>query len=77
MPWSMAQQQQMILLVNTESTNQVRSYIPDQLKTFLSHMRTWMTDELGSADATRILKQALKDTEKMPAAASYSPKTFV
>lgn len=77
MPWSEAQQQQMMILVDTGSTNQVRSYRPDQLKTFLSHMRTWMTDELGSADAIRILKQAVKDTEKMPAATDYSPKNFV
>lgn len=77
MPWSEAQQQQMMILVDTGSTNQVRSYRPDQLKTFLSHMRTWMTDELGNADATRILRQAVKDTEKMPAATDYSPKNFV
>ena len=77
MPWSEAQQQQMMILVDTGSTNQVRSYRPDQLKTFLSHMRTWMTDELGSADAIRILKQAVKNTEKMPAATDYSPKNFV
>ena len=77
MPWSEAQQQQMMMLVDTGNTNQVRSYRPDQLKTFLSHMRTWMTDELGSADEIRILKQAVKDTEKMPAATDYSPKNFV
>ena len=77
MPWSDAQQQQMMILVDTGSTNQVRSYRPDQLKTFLSHMRTWMTDELGGADAIRILKQAVKNTEKMPAATDYSPKNFV
>lgn len=77
MPWSEAQQQQLIILVDTGSTNQVRSYRPDQLKTFLSHMRTWMTDELGSGDAIRILKQAVKDTEKMPVATDYSPKNFV
>ena len=76
MTWSEAQQQMMIM-VDTGSTNQVRSYRPDQLKTFLSHMRTWMTDELGSADAIRILKQAVKNTEKMPAATDYSPKNFV
>lgn len=77
MPWSEAQQQQMMMLVDTGNTNQVRSYRPDQLKTFLNHMRTWMTDELGSADEIRILKQAVKDTEKMPAATDYSPKNFV
>lgn len=77
MPWSESQQQQMMMLVDTGSTNQVRSYRPDQLKTFLSHMRTWMTDELGRADEIRILKQAVKDTEKMPVATDYSPKNFV
>lgn len=77
MPWSEAQQQQMTMLVDTGSTNQVRSYRPDQLKTFLNHMRTWMADELGVADAIRTLKQAVKDTEKMPAATGYSPKNFV
>ena len=76
MTWSEAQQQMMIM-VDTGSTNQVRSYRPDQLKTFLSHMRTWMTDELGDADTIRILKQAVKDTEKMPAGTDYSPKNFV
>lgn len=77
MPWSEAQQMQMTVLVDSGSTVQVRSYRPDQLKAFLSHIRTWMADEMGIADAIRIFNQAVKNTEKMPVAVDYSAKNFV
>jgi len=74
MPWSDAQQGQLLTLIETGNTNQVRSYGTDQLKTYLAHVRTWMDDEIGSADAMLIFNQALKETEKMPVSFKYSPK---
>ena len=77
MPWSDAQQQQLITLIDTGSTNQVRSYGSDQLKTYLAHVRTWMDDEIGTADAMLIFNQALKDTEKLPVSSKYPPKNLM
>ncbi|WP_020167989.1 MULTISPECIES: hypothetical protein [Methylotenera] len=77
MPWSDAQQEQLQTLIDTGSTNQVRSYGADQLKTYLAHVRTWMDDEIGTTDAMLIFNQALKDTEKMPVSSKYSPKNLM
>jgi hypothetical protein len=77
MAWSEAQQAQMNVLIETGDTTQVRSYKPGQLKTFLGHVRHWMEDEMGAADASRALNLALKEVEKTPAAARYSAKNFV
>ena len=77
MPWSDAQQEQLFTLIETGSTNQVRSYGADQLKTYLAHVRAWMEDEIGATDAMLMFKQALKNTEKMPASSKYPPKNFM
>jgi hypothetical protein len=77
MAWSEAQQAQMTTLIATGNTVQVRSYKPDQLKTFISHVRHWMEDEMSIADTVRMIGLALKETEESPVAAHYSPKNFV
>jgi len=77
MPWSEAQQEQLLTLLDTGSTNQVRKYKPDQLKSFIAHVHAWMADEVGASDAIRILSQAVKATEKMTVGIEYSPKNFV
>lgn len=77
MPWSDAQQEQLLTLIETGSTNQVRSYGADQLKNYLAHLRTWMDDEIGTTDAMLTFNQALKETEKMPVSAKYPPKNLL
>lgn len=77
MPWSEAQQEQLIVLLDTGSTNQVRTYKPDQLKAFIAHLHAWMADEIGAPDAISILSQAVKAIEKTTVGIEYSPKNFV
>ena len=77
MPWSEAQQQQLVSLLVNGTTVQTRTYRPDQLKAFIKHFRSWMADELGSAAAGNLLKQALRETEGTPLGAVYSPQNFV
>ena len=77
MPWSEAQQEQLIVLLDTGSTNQVRAYKPGQLKTFITHLHAWMADEIGAPDAISILSQAVKAIEKTTVGIEYSPKNFV
>lgn len=77
MPWSETQQQQMTILISAGETTQMRAYKADQLKSFLKHLRSWVADELGSKDADRIVKQAVKETETTPAGIRYSPRNFI
>ena len=77
MPWSEAQQQQLIILIESGVTTQTRAYKPDQLKTFLKHLRSWMEDEMGAKEAGNIISQAVKITEQMPVAKQYSAKNFI
>ena len=77
MPWSEAQQQQLVSLLVNGTTVQTRTYRPDQLKAFIKHFRSWMADELGNTVAGNLLKQALKETEATPMGTQYSPHNFV
>lgn len=77
MPWSEIQQQQLNILIDAGVTTQMRAYKPDQLKAFLKHLRSWMEDEMGAKEASKILNQAVNETEKMPVAAQYSAKNFI
>ncbi|HSI43579.1 MAG TPA: hypothetical protein VK949_04495 [Methylotenera sp.] len=77
MPWSEAQQQQLMSLLVNGSTVQIRTYRADQLKAFLKHFRSWMADELGKAVASNLLKQALIETEVTAFGRKYSPNNFI
>ena len=77
MPWSETQQQQIIILIDSGTTTQMRSYRPDQLKTFLKHLRSWLVDEIGKNEAEALLIQAIKETEQQNVSAKYSPLNFV
>lgn len=77
MPWSEIQQQQIIILIDSGTTTQMRAYRPDQLKTFLKHLRSWLVDEIGKKEAEALLIQALKETEQQTVSAKYSPLNFV
>ena len=77
MPWSEAQQQQIFALMTTGSTSQTRTYRPDQLKSFMKHFRSWMEDEMGNAEAKRLLSEAIKATEMLPVSIKFPPKNFM
>lgn len=77
MPWSETQQQQLTILLATGSTNQVRTYKPDQLKTFFKHWRTWLSDEMGEKDADNLINQAVNETEVLGSSAQYSARKFI
>jgi len=77
MPWSEAQQQQLLSLLLQGTTVQTRTYRPDQLKAFLKHFRSWMNDELGAAVAENLFNQALKETEGTAFGTQYSPQNFI
>ena len=77
MPWSEAQQEQIFALMATGNTIQIRTYRPDQLKSFMKHLRSWMEDKMGTADTKRILNQAVKEPELLPVGIKFSPKNFM
>ncbi|MBA3695303.1 MAG: hypothetical protein H0W85_00685 [Methylotenera sp.] len=77
MPWSETQQQQITILIDSGTTTQMRAYRPDQLKTFLKHLRSWLVDEIGKQEAEALLIQAIKETEQQSVSVKYSPLNFV
>jgi len=77
MPWSEAQQQQLLSLLIHGKAAQTRTYRPDQLKAFLKHFRSWMNDELGTAVADNLFNQALMETEGTAFGTQYSPQNFI
>jgi len=77
MPWSEAQQQQLMSLLLTGASIQTRTYRADQLKAFLKHFRSWLSDELGAAVASNLIKQALKETESTTFGRKYSASNFI
>ena len=77
MPWSEAQQEQIFALMATGNTIQIRTYRPDQLKSFMKHLRSWMEGEMGTANTKRILNQAVKEVELLPVGIKFSPKNFM
>ena len=77
MPWSESQQNQLLTLIKTGDTIQVRTYKPDQLKTFVKHLRNWIEDEVGIPDAAKIINEAIEAIQSQPVGRDYSAKKFV
>lgn len=63
MPWSETQQQQILILIDSGVTTQMRAYRPDQLKTFMKHLHLWLAGEMGRNEAEAIWIEAIKATE--------------
>lgn len=76
LPWSEAQQEQLVALVETGSTVQTRAYRAGQLKTLLGHLKSWLVDNIGNAAATLAVDQAVAAAAKSPSGAEYAPKAF-
>ncbi|WP_221763893.1 hypothetical protein [Methyloradius palustris] len=77
LPWSEAQQQQLINLVDTGSTVQTRSYRAGQLKTMFGHLKAWLDDNIGKPASALAIEQALATAAKSSYASDYAPKLFV
>jgi hypothetical protein len=77
MPWSEAQQEQLIQLLDTGHTVQIRVYRPGQLKTLMSHLTVWLEENLGADIATRMVDQAIADVSKIAEARHHSPELFI
>ena len=76
LPWSPAQQEQVIKLINSGTTLQIRPYRAGQLKTLINHLIMWMKETLGNEDAARIAKSAIGLAAKTEAGLAYSPREF-
>lgn len=76
LPWSEAQQQQMLRLVDSGHTIQTRAYRPGQLKALMGHIRVWLVDNLGETASGRTLELALAKVERMPSNKAYPGKQF-
>ncbi|HYG32231.1 MAG TPA: hypothetical protein VD810_04500 [Methylophilaceae bacterium] len=76
LPWSPAQQQQVLDLLNKGDTEQVRPYRQGQLKTLLNHLVVWLQEKIDRETAILIVRQAIKETSNTVAGTAYSPKEF-
>lgn len=76
LPWSPAQQQQVLDLLDKGTAEQVRPYRPGQLKTLMNHLAIWLQEKSDRETAILIIRQAIKETSKSLAGAAYSPKEF-
>ncbi|MDI1308603.1 MAG: hypothetical protein PSV17_04110 [Methylotenera sp.] len=76
MPWSVGQQNQLLSLINTGKTVQLRTYKPDQLKSFLKHLRAWLEGEIGGTIATQVMDEAIEAMNNEPENLNYNVKKF-
>ena len=77
MPWSEGQQNQVLSLINTGKTIQLRNYKPDQLKSFLKHLRSWVEAEIGSTEAAQVMSTAIEAMKNQPENLNYNVKKFL
>ncbi|HEU4709323.1 MAG TPA: hypothetical protein VFS17_08425 [Methylophilaceae bacterium] len=76
LPWSPAQQQQVLDLVEKGEAVQVRPYRAGQLKTLMSHLAVWLQEKLDKETALLIMRQGIKESGKTAAGMAYSPREF-
>ncbi len=76
LPWSPVQQGQVINLINSGSTTQIRPYRAGQLKALMRHLAVWMKEMLGDETAGILFRQAIVAVEQSDAGTAYSPGEF-
>jgi hypothetical protein len=76
LPWSPAQQGQVINLLNSGTTRQIRPYRAGQLNALMRHLVVWMKDMLGDETAEILFRHAIMAVEKSDAGRAYSPGEF-
>ncbi|MEZ0232175.1 MAG: hypothetical protein ACAH12_05000 [Methylophilaceae bacterium] len=77
LPWSEAQQEQLVVLVDTGSTIQTRAYRAGQLKALLGHIKSWLADNMGGAAGALAIEQAMAVAAKSVFGQEYAPKSFL
>ena len=77
LPWSEAQQEQMLKFMESGRTIQTRAYRPGQLKALMGHIRIWLVDNLGETASGRALEMAIAKIEQTPANKAYPCKQFL
>lgn len=76
LPWSPAQQEQLVRLLYSGSTVQKRHYRPGQLKTLMHHMTVWMKEKLSKDVSLLMVNRVIGEISKTEAGRHYSPKKF-
>ena len=77
LPWSEAQQTQMLQFIETGRALQTRAYRPGQLKALLGHIRMWLMDNLGETATDRLLEMALAEASQDDRDKAYPCKQFL
>ena len=76
LPWSEAQQEQLIKLVDEGRTQQTRAYRDGQLSALFGHIKVWMEEKLERKTSAAMIERAMTDAGKTEAGRQYSPKAF-
>lgn len=76
LPWSPAQQAQVVKLITSGSSRQVRPYRVGQLKALISHLLVWMTDMLGKEATDTFTRYAIDTVRRTDAGLAYAPSQF-
>src|SRR5690606_2360589 len=76
LPWSEAQQEQLVKLIDEGRTQQTRAYRDGQLKTLFGHLKVWMEEKLERKASAAMIERAMTDAGKTDAGRHYSPKAF-
>jgi hypothetical protein len=77
LPWSPAQQEQVINLINTGATTQIRPYRVGQLKALVHHLVVWMNDMLGIEITESFTRYAIGIVQPTEAGMAYAPGEFL
>jgi len=76
LPWSEAQQEQLVNFINAGSTVQTRVYRDGQLKALFGHLKVWMEEKLERKPSAAIIERAMTEVGRMDVGHQYSPKLF-
>jgi hypothetical protein len=76
LPWSEAQQEQLIKFIDIGSTVQTRAYREGQLKALFGHLKVWMEEKLERKSSAGIIERAMTEVGRMEVGHQYSPKLF-
>jgi hypothetical protein len=76
LPWSEAQQEQLIRFVDAGNMVQTRAYREGQLKALFGSLKAWMEEKLGKKVSASLIERAMTDVGRAEAGRAYSPKSF-
>jgi hypothetical protein len=76
LPWSPAQQKQVVDILHGLEPQQTRPYRPGQLKNLTQHLTVWLKENLPPDDSLGIINHAISESRETAAGKEYSPKQF-